>query len=71
MQQHPRAPHVYYEVLPGRAKRIVHCQCVVCRDHMHWPCRGSDQMLTWRIENYVNMHLHGAGPPVQFRMPRR
>lgn len=70
MQAHPRAPHVYFEIYPRRDHRVIHCQCTVCRDHFYWPCRGSEAMLAWRVENYVNLHLHGAGQSVYFQMPK-
>jgi hypothetical protein len=49
---------------------VIHCRCTVCNDKFEWVCRGGKQMVQWRINMYVNMHLHGHGRPVYYPMPR-
>lgn len=71
MIPHPRARHVLCRVTPRRdGVRIIQCQCRVCGDQLVWPCQRGPEMAQWRVEQYVNMHLHGTSRPVYFPMPR-
>lgn len=56
-------------MFPDGRKQIV-CSCQACGDQMQWMCYRDMRMARWRVEQYVNMHLHGVGRPVRMAMPR-
>jgi hypothetical protein len=48
---------------------MIHLACQVCGDQTDWRCHSGKATQAWRVELYVNQHLHGLGRPVVLRRP--
>ncbi|MHC4617162.1 MAG: hypothetical protein ACYTEQ_05345 [Planctomycetota bacterium] len=71
MVPHCRARHVVCMMRKSRGRNIeIVAQCQLCGDRLQWLCHAGPQMANWRLEQYVNMHLHGRGRPILLAMPR-